>query len=35
MNISVSPVPGFEKERVEPIPTPAVVPKPTVSVGLK
>ena len=27
--------PGFEKERVEPIPTPAVVPKPTVSVGLK
>ena len=32
---SVIPVPGLEIERVYPIPTPAVVPSPTDSVGLK
>ena len=32
---SVNPVPGFEKERVEPITTPEVVPNPTDSEGLK
>ena len=32
---SVNPVPGLENERVEPIPTPAVVPNPTDSDGLK
>jgi len=35
MNLSLTPVPGLEKDNVEPIPTPAVVPRPTVSLGLK
>ena len=33
--VVVAPVPGFEKKIVLPIPTPAVLPKPTVSDGLK
>ena len=35
MNISLIPVPGLEKERVEPIPTPEIVPNPIDSEGLK
>ena len=35
INFSVIPAPGFENDNVDPIPTPAVVPKPTVSLGLK
>ena len=35
MNFWVIPAPGLEKEIVVPIPTPAVVPSPTVSTGLK
>ena len=35
MNISLIPVPGFEKDNVDPIPTPDIVPNPTDSAGLK
>ena len=35
MNISLIPVPGFEKTKVDPIPTPEIVPNPMDSVGLK
>ena len=34
-NISLIPVPGLEKTKVDPIPTPERVPSPTDSVGLK
>ena len=33
--MDVIPVPGFEIDSVDPIPTPAVVPSPTDSEGLK
>ena len=35
IKISVIPVPGLENATVEPIPTPAVVPNPTDSLGSK
>ena len=35
MNISLIPVPGFEKDNVDPIPTPDIVPNPIDSDGLK
>jgi hypothetical protein len=35
MNFCVIPTPGFENDNVVPIPTPAIVPNPTVSIGLK
>ena len=35
MNISLIPVPGLENDNVDPIPTPEIVPNPTVSTGLK
>ena len=35
MNISLIPVPGFENDKVDPIPTPDIVPNPIDSEGLK